>query len=121
MANVLTNAGCKYITDLLAALEVVNPDFVGWGHSASTTLVTDTALGAEGVEARSMCAKSKPANDTAAWTANIVSLSNQTITEAAIFDDQVTGVMILKADFPPVSLAVGAAIQFIFTLRIVQA
>lgn len=120
MSNVLTDSGCQYIAQLLAANIALTPDFIAWGSGAGTASDTDTALFTEENETRVLAARANPAPDTTSWTANLVALAAKTITNAAVFSDQVGGYMNLKANFPGVPLAPGGAIQFIFTLRITQ-
>lgn len=120
MSNVLTDAGCQYIATLLSANLALTPDFITWGTGTAAATDADTALGHEEIEDRSLAQRANPALDTAQWTGNLVALGPKTITEAAVYSAPFGGLMMLKASFPGVVLATGAAIQFIFTLRITQ-
>lgn len=120
MANVLTNAGCQYIVRALSGNETITPDYLSWGTGPDTADVTDTDVSVQSTEPRALCARSIPAPDTAAWTANLVADRPKTITNAGIYTDPAAGSLLLLADFPGVVLPTGAAIQFVFTLRIMQ-
>src|SRR5574341_2050026 len=115
MATKVTNAGLAIITNRMSAAGT-EPKHVAWGTGAGTTAVTDTTLFTEAAEARTNGTASRVTttvtNDTYQVVGTITSLSNQTITNAGLFDAAAAGNLFLKGDFTGVALLTNDAIQF---------
>lgn len=92
ITTVLTSKGREIVAGrMIGASPTQNePKNIGWGLGASTAATPDVALGQEAAESRtvgtSSLATTTTANDTYQVTGTLTTLSNQTITEAALSD-----------------------------------
>lgn len=115
MATKVTNAGLDIITNRMSAAGT-EPKYVAWGTGAGTAAVTDTTLFTEAAEARTNGTASRVTttvtNDTYQVVGTITTLSNQTITNAGLFDAATVGNLYLKGDFTGIPLTTGDSIQF---------
>lgn len=115
MATKVVNGGLAIITNRMSAAGT-EPKYVAWGTGAGTAAVTDTTLFTEAAEARTNGTASRVTttvtNDTYQVVGTITSLSNQTITNAGLFDAAAAGNLFLKGDFTGVALLTNDAIQF---------
>lgn len=120
LATVFTNAGKAITTNRILGAGT-EPKFVAWGTAAGTAAVTDTTLFTEAAEARTSGASSRVTttvtNDTYQVIGTITSLSNQSITNAGLFDAAAVGNLYLKGDFAAVPLSTGEGIQFTMQLK----
>src|SRR5574340_913513 len=102
MATKVVNGGLAIITNKLKAAGT-EPTYVGWGTGVGTTAVTDTTLFTEAAESRtngtSTRVTTSVTNDTYQVVGSLTSLSNQTITNAGLFDAATVGNLFLKGDF----------------------
>ncbi len=117
MGTVVTNAGKDIITNRLKG-SGTEPNYIGWGTGAGTTAAGDTTLFTEAAESRVAGTSSRvtttTTNDTYQVVGTMTSASNQTITNAGLFDAATVGNSFLKGDFTGVALNIGESIQFTF-------
>lgn len=115
MATFVVNKGLDITTNRILGAGT-EPKFVAWGTGAGTTAKTDTTLFTEAAEARTSGTSSQQTttvtNDTYQVVGTITTLSNQTITNAGLFDASVGGNLYLKGDFAGLPLTTGDSIQF---------
>ena len=115
MATFVVNGGLAITTNRLQGAGT-DPKWVAWGTGAGTTAKTDTTLFTEAAEARTSGTMSQVTttvtNDTYQVVGTITTLSNQTITNAGLFDASVAGNLFLKGDFAGLPLSTGDSIQF---------
>jgi len=117
MANIFTQAGEEFVTDVLDATVAVPADYyIGWGTGAGTAVKGDTALVTEAAETRVAVVQTQPTVDTNRFTATMTSASTQSITEAGVFTAITAGTMLLSSDFAQIALINGDQIQFQFDL-----
>lgn len=121
MATVYTTAGKAGIVDIidgtLATLLSATNAKIGWGTGAGTAVVGDTTLFTEAAEPRVACTISQPSADKNQWVATLTSLSNQTITNAGLFNSAAGATLFIKGDFTGVVLLTGDSIQFTISLQ----
>lgn len=118
MADVVTvvDTGLAKVTNLLAAVTVVCPGWVGWGIGIIAPVVGNTGLGTPSAEARTVGTKTQQttttASDTYQVTALITALSAQAITEVGVFDALTAGNLFLRATFSAINVSIGDTITF---------
>ena len=123
MADVtmVVDTGLVKVTDLLAAVTIVCPGWVGWGIGTTAIVAGDTALATASAEARTVGTKtqqtSTTANDTFQAVALITALSAQAITEVGVFDALTAGNLFLRGTFSPINVSIDDTVQF--TIRTV--
>lgn len=118
MANVFTQVGEEFITDIVdSTLAVPANYYVAWGTGAGTAAKGDTTLFTEAPEARVAVVKSQSTTDTNRFVGTITASAGRTITNAGIFDASSGGRLIAHSDFAGVVLAIGDAIQFTFDIN----
>ena len=119
MADVtlVVNTGLAKVTDLLAAVTIVCPGWVGWGIGTIAPVVGNTGLGTPSAEARTVGTKTQETttttNDTYQVVALITALSAQAITEVAVFDALTGGNLFLRATFSPINVSIDDTVEFI--------
>src|SRR6185312_7740195 len=92
ITTVLTSKGREVVASRMigASPTQAEPKVIGWGVGAVNAAVTDVALQQEAAEARvtgtSSLATTATTNDTYQVAGTITSASNQTVTEAGLFD-----------------------------------
>jgi hypothetical protein len=115
MATKVVDGGLDIITNRMSGAGTA-PNHVAWGTGAGTAAVTDTTLFTEAAESRTAGTETQQTttvtNDTYQVVGTITSLSNQTITNAGLFDAAAAGNLYLKGDFSGVPLLTGESIQF---------
>jgi hypothetical protein len=119
MANVLTNLGEQWCCDRLSGVSALDGHFIGWGTGAGTAAKADSTLFTEAAETRATATITTNGTSSSAKyqaVATLVSLSVQTITNAANFTAVSAGIMIVKGDFTGVPLQIGESITFTITL-----
>ena len=118
MADVtlVVNTGLAKVTDLLAAVTIACPGWVGWGTGTTAPVAGDTGLGTPSAEARTAGTKTQETttttNDTYQVVALITALSAQAITEVAVFDALTAGNLFLRATFSPINVSIDDTITF---------
>ena len=120
-AVLVADTGLAKVTDLLAAVTVVCPGWVGWGIGTIAPVVGNTGLGTPSAEARTVGTKTQETttttNDTYQVVALITALSAQAITEVAVFDALTVGNLFLRGTFSPINVSIDDTVQF--TIRTV--
>lgn len=118
MATVYTNAGKAYVVAKLDGSNTNSPNRIGWGTGAGTAAATDTTLFTEAAEARATATLSHVTTtvtgDTFQAVGTLVSASNQTITNAGVFDAGTSGNLIIKADHTGLPLLINDSIAYTF-------
>lgn len=121
MAVVYTNNGKAYVVAKLDGSNTNSPNRIGWGTGAGTANATDTTLFTEAAEARATATLSHVTttvtNDTFQAVGTITTASNQTITNAALFDAASGGNMPIKADHTGLPLLINDSIQYTFQMK----
>ena len=118
MADVImvVDTGLAKVTDLLAAVTIVCPGWVGWGIGTIAPVVGNTGLGTPSAEARTVGTKTQETttttNDTYQVVALITALSAQAITEVAVFDALTVGNLFLRGTFSPINVSIDDTITF---------
>ena len=118
MADVIlvVDTGLAKVTDLLAAVTIVCPGWVGWGIGKIAPVVGDTGLGTPSAEARTVGTKTQETttttNDTYQVVALITALSAQAITEVAVLDALTVGNLFLRGTFSPINVSIDDTITF---------
>ncbi len=121
MADVLTDNGEAYITDVMNGT-APGTGYVGWGTGAGTAAKADTALFTEASEARTSCTRTRvtttSTNDTIQWVGTIVCAgAGKTITNAGILNAATAGTLILHSNDAGTALNIGDSIQYTFKLQ----
>jgi hypothetical protein len=118
MADVFTNAGEDFVTDLVdGTISAPANWYIAWGTGAGTAAVTDTTLFTEASEARVVATESQPTSRENRFVGTITCAgAGKTITNAGVLSASTTGTLFLKSDFTGVALNVGDSIQFTFTI-----
>lgn len=116
MATVFTNAGKAIVTNRLKGAGT-EPNFVAWGTGAGTAAATDTSLFTEATEARVAGTSTQQTTTTTNDSYQVVGTmtvagTTKTITNVGLFDASSAGNMVMKSDFPGITLNVGESIQF---------
>lgn len=118
MANVFTQVGEEFVTDVLdSTLAVPANYYVGWGTGAGTASKGSTTLFTEASESRVAVTKSQLTTDTNRFVGTITADAGKTITNAGLFDASTGGRLIAHSDFAGVALSLGDAIQFTFDIN----
>jgi len=117
MADVLTQMGEEVFVDRIDGAAVPT-DYINWGTGTGTASKTDTALFAEGTEARVVATRSQPVPDKIRWVATQTADASKTITEAGVFDASTGGNLILHSDFTGIPLNAGDKIEFTWDVEI---
>ena len=119
MADVVTvvDTGLAKITDLLAAVTVVCPGWVGWGIGTTPPVVGNTGLETPSAEARTVGTKTQQTTTTTNDTYQVVALitcatAAKAITEVGVFDALTAGNLFLRATFSAINVSVGDTITF---------
>ena len=118
MADVVlvVDTGLAKVTDLLAAVTIVCPGWVGWGIGTIAPVVGNTGLGTASAEARTVGTKTQQttttANDTFQAVALITALSAQAITEVAVFDALTVGNLFLRGTFSAINVSIDDTVEF---------
>ena len=119
MADVIlvVDTGLAKVTDLLAAVTIVCPGWVGWGIGTIAPVVGNTGLGTPSAEARTVGTKTQETTTTTNDTYQVVALiscagSAKAITEVAVFDALTAGTLFLRGTFAAINLSVGDSINF---------
>ena len=119
MADVImvVDTGLAKVTDLLAAVTIVCPGWVGWGIGTIAPVVGNTDLETASAEARTVGTKTQETttttNDTYQVVALITALTAQAITEVAVFDALTAGDLFLRATFSPINVSIDDTVEFI--------
>jgi len=113
---VVVDTGLAKVTDLLAAVTVVCPGWVGWGIGTTEPVVGNTGLETPSAEARTVGTKTQQTitttNDTYQVVALITALSAQAITEVGVFDDLTAGNLFLRATFSAINVSIDDTVTF---------
>lgn len=121
MATVVTDAGKAIITGRIKG-SGTEPRHVAWGTGAGTAGASDTELFDEAAEDRTPGTSSQETTDTTGDTYQVVgtiaSLSEQTITNAGLFDASTGGTLFVKGDFAAVDLLEGEGLQFTIKVQL---
>lgn len=118
MADVFTQAGEEFITDLVDGTTTAPANwYVGWGTGAGTAVKGSTTLFTEAAEARVITTDTQPSTDKNQFVGTITSGSSQTITNAGIFTASTSGTLLIHSDFTGIALANGDKIEFTFGLQ----
>ncbi|PKN97750.1 MAG: hypothetical protein CVU43_17005 [Chloroflexi bacterium HGW-Chloroflexi-5] len=118
MADVVkvVDTGLAKITDLLAAVTIVCPGWVGWGTGTTAPVVGNTGLETPSAEARTVGTKTQQTTTTTSDTYQVVALitaaSAQAITEVGVFDALTSGNLFLRATFSAINVSIGDTITF---------
>ena len=112
----VTTAGLGIITERLRG-SGGEPLYMGWGTGGATVAATtDTGLVTASVESRALSTSAQSttlyANDTYQAVTTLTSLSAQTISEVAMFNNLSTGSCFLRATFTNIGLNIGDSIKF---------
>ena len=114
--SLVVDTGLAKVTDLLAAVTIACPSWVGWGIGTIAPVVGNTGLGTPSAEARTVGTKTQETttttNDTYQVVALITALSAQAITEVAIFDALTAGNLFLRGTFSPINVNIDDTIEF---------
>ena len=114
--SLVVDTGLAKVTDLLAAVTIVCPGWVGWGTGVIAPAVGNTGLGTPSAEARTVGTKTQQttttANDTYQVVALITALSAQAITEVAVLDALTAGDLFLRATFSPINVSIDDTVEF---------
>lgn len=119
MANIFTQAGEEFLTDLVDGTVSAPANwYIGWGTGAGTAAKGDTTLFTEASEARVAATESQPTTDTNKFLAQLTCAgAGKTITNAGVFSASTSGTMFLKSDFTGIALNVGDKIEFDFQIN----
>ena len=118
MADVImvVDTGLAKVTDLLAAVTIVSPGWVGWGIGTTAPVVGNTALETASAEDRTVGTKTQETTTTASDTYQVVALitalSAQAITEVAVFDALTVGNLFLRGTFTAINVSIDDTIEF---------
>ena len=114
--SLVVDTGLAKITDLLAAVTIVCPGWVGWGIGTIAPVVGNTGLGTPSAEARTVGIKTQETttttNDTYQVVALITALSAQAITEVGVFDALTAGNLFLRGTFSAINVSIDDTIEF---------
>ena len=114
--SLVVDTGLAKVTDLLAAVTIVCPGWVGWGIGTIAPVVGNTGLGTPSAEARTVGTKTQETtttpNDTYQVVALFTALSAQAITEVAVFDALTVGNLFLRGTFSPINVSIDDTIEF---------
>ena len=115
-AVLVVDTGLAKVTDLLAAVTIVCPGWVGWGIGTTAPVVGDTALETASAEARTVGTKTQETttttNDTYQVVALITALSAQAITEVGVFDALTAGNLFVRGTFSAINVSIDDTIEF---------
>lgn len=121
MGTVYTDTGKAYVCAKLDGSNTNSPNRIGWGTGAGTAGVTDTTLFTEAAEARATATLSRVTttvtNDTFQAVGTLTTASNQTITNAGLFDAGSGGNLIVKGDHTGLPLLINDSIQYTAKLK----
>jgi hypothetical protein len=119
MANVFTQAGEDFITDLVDGTVAGAPAnwYIAWGTGAGTAVKGSTTLFTEAAEARVTATESQPTSDTNRFVGTITAAAGKTITNAGVLSASTSGTLFIHSDFTGVVLALGDSIQFTFEIN----
>lgn len=119
MADVakVVNVGLKMITALLKGAGATEPKHIGWGTGTTAADPANTGLETAGAEARTAGTSSQQTTNTTDDTYRVVGTiacagTAKAITEVALFDSAVGGIMLMRATFSAINVNVGESIQF---------
>ena len=115
-AVLVADTGLAKVTDLLAAVTIVCPGWVGWGTGTTAPVAGDTGLETPSAEARTVGTKTQETttttNDTYQVVALITALSAQAITEVGVFDALTVGNLFLRGTFSAINVSIDDTIEF---------
>ena len=109
MADVFTSAGEGFVVDQMDAFGTF---YHHWGTGTNTAAKGDTVLQTPGSEARVATTDSQPTADTFRTVATLTADGAKTITEFGLFSLITGGVLIVRADFTGIVLALNDKIEF---------
>jgi len=118
VANIFTQAGEEFITDLVDGT-VTKPAnyYIGWGTGAGTAAKGDTTLFTEVTDtARATATLTQPSADVNQFVGTITATTTRAITNAGVLTASSAGTLVLKSDFSVVNLVTNDSIQFTFQL-----
>lgn len=114
--SMVVDSGLAKITNLLAAVSIVCPGWVGWGTGTTAPVVANTGLETPSAEARTVGTKTQQttttANDTYQIVALITAASAQAITEVGVFDALTAGNLFARGTFSAINVSIGDTITF---------
>jgi hypothetical protein len=118
MANIFTQAGEEFLTDLVDGTVAAPANwYIAWGTGAGTAAKADTTLFTEAAEARVVATESQPTTDTNKFLAQITAAAGKTITNAGVLSASSGGTLFIHSDFTGVVLATGDKIEFDFQIN----
>ena len=114
--SLVVGTGLAKVTDLLAAVTIVCPGWVGWGIGTIAPVPSNAGLGTPSAEARTVGTKTQETttttNDTYQVVALITALSAQAITEVAVFDALTAGNLFLRGTFSAINVSIDDTVEF---------
>ena len=119
MATLLVNAGRAIVTSRING-SGTTPQYIGWGTGAGTTGATDTTLFTEvlpRVSGTTSQVTTSTTNDTFQVVGTQTAGTNETITNAGLFDASTSGNLFTKGDFTGIALNTGDSIQFTWKVQ----
>lgn len=118
MATVFTDAGENWTADVFdnTANMPASGYWVAWGTSTQAGAKGDTALVAEGSEARVQATMSQPSANVNRAVATLTAASSCVIGEAGLFSSSSAGTCIIRGEFNGIALNANDAIQFTIDL-----
>lgn len=118
MANIFTQAGEEFLTDLVDGTVTAPANwYIGWGTGAGTAAKGDTTLFTESAESRVIATESQPTTDTNRLLALMTASAGRTITNAGVLSASTGGTLFIHSDFTGVVLATGDKIEFTFEIN----
>lgn len=118
MATVFTDVGENKVADIFDGSTTAPSGgyWIGWGTSTQAGAKGDTALVAEGSEARVQATMSQPSANVNRAVATLTAASSCVIGEAGLFSSSSAGTCIIRGEFNGVALNANDAIQFTIDL-----